>query len=59
MSVTEVTTGVSGDEATVVILAPAEGEAWHLTPAEARRTAVRLIEAAHRIEHPTEGGEWP
>ncbi|MDQ0576469.1 hypothetical protein [Agromyces albus] len=59
MSAPSVSTGVSGDGATVVILEPAEGDAWRVTPAEARRTAVRLIEAAHRIENPVEGDEWP
>lgn len=55
-----VTTGTSGDDPSVVIILDIEGEpVEHLSPDEARRLAVQLIETAHRIEHPKAATEWP
>ena len=31
----------------------------YLLPDEARKIALRLIELAHRIEHPVDVSEWP
>ena len=31
----------------------------YLRPAEARRLAIKLIELAHKIEHPVDESEWP
>ena len=44
-----VTTGMSGDEQAVVFL----------TPDQARRFAVQLIEKAHHLDKPVTASEWP
>ena len=31
----------------------------YLTPDEARRAATKLLELAHRAEHPIDDAEWP
>lgn len=52
-----VTTGTSGTEKSVVIVSDDEECTIHLSPDEARRFAIKLLELAQQAEQPEP--EWP
>ena len=58
-----VTSGASGTESSVVLALESEDgtftDAAHMTPDEARKVAIRLLEQAHTVEAFAGLSEWP
>lgn len=51
--------GMSGADECIQVVSEEWGARIPMTPTEARKLAIKLIELAHKIEHPTTASEWP
>lgn len=51
--------GVSGADECIQVVSEEWGARIPMSPTEARKLAIKLIELAHKIEHPTTASEWP
>ena len=54
-----VTTGTTGTEKQVVLLGDEDTVLIRLSPDDARRMAIKLLEKAQQIEQPKPVTEWP
>ena len=54
-----VTTGLSGTEKQVVLLGDEDKVLLRMSPDNARRMAIKLLEKAQQIEQPKPTSEWP
>ena len=54
-----VTTGTTGTEKQVVLLGDDDEVLVRLSPNNARRMAIKLLEKAQQIEQPKPASEWP